>query len=86
MTCAILLTTISRACSPLNPDSIRYHEENLICSDILWVQLQILNNGLAVGSIIIEGGDESTKIFSHELQSLLDRFRAALLSRTPSPI
>ncbi|KAI0302159.1 hypothetical protein BC826DRAFT_987563 [Russula brevipes] len=65
----------------LNPDSIRYHEENLICSDILWVQLQILNNGLAVGSIIIEGGDESAKIFSHELQSLLDRFRAALLSQ-----
>jgi hypothetical protein len=67
----------------LNPDSIRHHEDNLICSDILWVQLQILNNGLALGSIFIEGGEEASKSFSMELQFLLDRFRGALLSQIP---
>ena len=69
----------------LDPDSIRHYEENLICSDILWAQLQILSNGLALGSIIVEGGDEASKLFILELQSLLDRFRAALLSQTPVP-
>jgi hypothetical protein len=67
----------------LDRDSIRHHEEILICSDILWSQLQILNNGLALGSISIEGGDEASKSFSLELQYLYDRFRGALLSKTP---
>ena len=67
----------------IDPDSIRHHEENLIFSDILWVQLQILNNGLALGSIFIEGGDGVSNSFSLELQSLLDRFRGALLSQSP---
>jgi hypothetical protein len=66
----------------LDRDSIRHHEEILICSDILWSQLQILNNGLALGSISIEGGDEASKSFSLELQYLYDRFRGALLSQT----
>jgi len=65
----------------LNPDSIRHREENLICSDILLVQLQILNNGLALGSIIIEGGSDASKPFSLELKYLLERFRAALTSQ-----
>lgn len=67
----------------LDPDSIRHHEEILICSDILWVQLQILNNGLALGSIFIEGEDEAPKLFSLELQTLLDRFQGALISQIP---
>lgn len=62
----------------LSPDSLRSHEEKLISSDILWVQLQILNNGLELGSIIVEGGDEASKSFILELQTLLDRFQAAL--------
>lgn len=69
----------------LDPDSVRHHEEKLICSDILWVQRQILSNGLALGSIIIEGGDETSKLFSLELQTLLDCFQAALLSQTSVP-
>jgi phorbol esters/diacylglycerol binding protein len=68
----------------LDPDSIRHHEEILICSDILWSQLQILDNGLALGSISIEGGDKASESFSLELQSLLERFRGALLSQTPT--
>jgi len=67
----------------LSRDSIRHHEELLICCDILWSQLQILNNGLALGSISIEGGDEASKSFSLELQYLYDHFRGALLSQTP---
>jgi hypothetical protein len=63
--------------------SIRPHEENLICSDILWTQLQILNNGLALGSVFIEGGDEASRLFSLELQSLFDRFQGAILPKTP---
>jgi hypothetical protein len=66
----------------IDPDSIRHHEENLIYSDILWIQLQILNSGLALGSIFIEGGDEASTLFSLELQSLFDRFRGALLSQS----
>ncbi len=67
----------------LDPDSIRHHEEILICSDILWSQLQILKNGLALGAISIEGGDEASRPFSLELQYLYDRFRGALHSQTP---
>ena len=67
----------------LDPDSVGHHEELLICSDILWSQLQILNNGLALGSVSIEGGVEASKSFSLELQSLHDRFRGALLSQIP---
>jgi hypothetical protein len=69
----------------LDPDSVRHHEEKLICSDILWSQRQILSNGLALGSIIIEGGDEISKLFNLELQTLHDRFQAALLSQTSVP-
>jgi hypothetical protein len=69
----------------LDPDSVRHYEEKLICSDILWVQQQILSNGLALGSIIIKGGDEDSKLFNLELQTLLDRFRASLLSQASVP-
>ena len=69
----------------LDSDSIRHYEEILICSDILWSQLQILNNGLALGSISIEGGDEASRSFSLELQYLHDRLRGALVSQTPIP-
>ena len=69
----------------IDPDSIRHQEENLIYSDILWIQLQILNNGLVLGTIFIEGGDETSKMFSLELQSLFDHFRGALLSQSPVP-
>lgn len=69
----------------LDPSSVRHHEEKLICSDILWVQRQILSNGLALGSIIIEGGDETSRLFSLELQTLLDCFEADLLSQTSVP-
>lgn len=65
----------------LDRDSIRHHEEIMICSDIIWSQLQILDNGLALGTISIEGGDEASKSFSLELQFLYDRFRGALLSQ-----
>jgi hypothetical protein len=65
----------------LDRDSIRQHEEIIICSDIIWSQLQILDNGLALGTISIEGGDEASKSFSLELQFLYDRFRGALLSQ-----
>ncbi|KAH9966782.1 hypothetical protein BC827DRAFT_1153126 [Russula dissimulans] len=65
----------------LDPDSIPHREETLICSDLLSVQLQILNNGLALGSIIIEGGDDASKQFSLELQYLLERFKVALTSQ-----
>jgi hypothetical protein len=64
----------------LDPDSLRYHEDILIHCDILWTQLQLLSNGLALGSIIIEREDEASKPFSLELQSLLDRLRTILLS------
>ena len=63
----------------LDPDSLR-HEDILIHCDILWTQLQLLSNGLALGSIIIEGEDKASKPFSLELQSLLDRLRTTLLS------
>jgi hypothetical protein len=69
----------------IDPDSIRHQEENLIYSDILWIQLQVLNNGLALGTIFIEGGVEASKLFSLELQSLFDHFRGALLSQSPVP-
>lgn len=69
----------------LGPDSIKHHEEKLIFSDILWVQLQMLNNGFALGSIIIEGEDKGSNLFSLELQTLLDRFRSAILSQTSVP-
>lgn len=64
----------------LDPDSLQHYEDILICSDILWTQLQLLGNGLALGSIIIEGEDEASKSFSLELQSLIERFRATILS------
>ena len=67
----------------LDCDSIRHHEEVLICSDILWSQLQILNNGLALGTISIEGGDEASRSFSLELQYFYDRLRGALPSQPP---
>ncbi|KAI0306458.1 hypothetical protein B0F90DRAFT_1808156 [Multifurca ochricompacta] len=66
----------------LDPDSLQHREEILICLDIVWAQLQILRNGLALGSVVIEGEGEAAKMFSLELQSLLDRFQAALLSQT----
>ena len=62
----------------LSPDSLRSHEEKLICCDILRVQLQILSNGLELSSIIVEGGDKASKPFILELQTLLDHFQAAL--------
>jgi len=62
----------------LDPDFLRQREEILICSDILWSQLQILHNGFALGSIVIEGGDKASEAFSIELSSLLDRFGASL--------
>lgn len=62
----------------LSPDSLMSHEEKLIFSDILWVQLQILNTGLELGSIIVEGGDEASKSFALELRILFDRFQATL--------
>jgi hypothetical protein len=64
----------------LDSDSLRHCEDILIYSDILWTQLQLLSNGLALGSIIIEGGRDASEPFSLELQSLLDHFRATLLS------
>ncbi|KAI9509630.1 hypothetical protein F5148DRAFT_1367050 [Russula earlei] len=66
----------------LDPDSM-HQEENLIVADILWVQLQILNNGLALSSVIIEGGDDASKPFALKLHSFLDHFRAALTSQNP---
>jgi len=54
----------------------------MICSDVLWSQLQILRNGLALGSVVIEGGDKASESFNLELSSLLDRFRATTLSQT----
>ena len=66
----------------LDPDSLRHREEIMICSDVLWSQLQILRNGLALGSVVIEGGDRASESFNLELSSLLDRFLAASLSQT----
>lgn len=66
----------------IDPDSLQRREEIMICSDLLWSQLQILRNGLALGSIVIEGGDKASEAFDLELSSLLDRFRAASLSQT----
>ncbi|KAH9001155.1 hypothetical protein EDB92DRAFT_2050849 [Lactarius akahatsu] len=66
----------------LDPDSLRHREEIMICSDVLWSQLQILRNGLALGSVVIEGGDKASESFNLELSSLLDRFRAISLSQT----
>ncbi|KAH9079531.1 hypothetical protein EDB83DRAFT_2343143 [Lactarius deliciosus] len=66
----------------LDPDSLRHREEIMICSDVLWSQLQILRNGLALGSVVIEGGDKASESFNLELSSLLDRFRATSLSQT----
>ncbi|KAH9180668.1 hypothetical protein EDB89DRAFT_1920409 [Lactarius sanguifluus] len=66
----------------LDPDSLRHREELMICSDVLWSQLQILRNGLALGSVVIEGGDKASESFNLELSSLLDRFRATSLSQT----
>ena len=66
----------------LEPDSLQHREEIMICSDVLWSQLQILRNGLALGSIVIEGGDKASESFDLELSSLLDRFRATSLSQT----
>ena len=66
----------------LNPESLRHREEILICSDILWSQLQILRNGLALGSVVIEGGDRAAESFDLELSSLLDRLLAISLSQT----
>jgi hypothetical protein len=69
----------------LGSDTLQHYEDILIHSDILWTQLQLLGNGLALGTIVIEGGDEASSPFSLELQSLLDRFRATLLSPGSCP-
>ncbi|KAI9446343.1 hypothetical protein H4582DRAFT_1905062 [Lactarius indigo] len=66
----------------LDPDSLLHCEEIMVCSDVLWSQLQILRNGLALGSVVIEGGDKASESFNLELSSLLDRFRATSLSQT----
>lgn len=71
-----------RSLLELDPDSLRHCEEIMICSDVLWSQLQILRNGLALGSVVIEGGDKASESFNLELSSLLDRFRATSLSQT----
>jgi hypothetical protein len=66
----------------LDPDSLRHREEIMIFSDVLWSQLQILRNGLALGSVVIEGGDKTSESLDLELSSLLDRLLAASLSQT----
>ena len=66
----------------IDPDSLQRREEIMICSDLLWSQLQILRNGLALGSVVIEGGDKASESFDLELSSLLDRFRLTSLSQT----
>lgn len=61
----------------------RTYEEVSVCSAVLWTQLQILNNGIALGSIVVEqdrgagsqsNGDSLEEFELHYLVSLYSAF------------
>lgn len=71
---------------PQNTPDNRTYEEISVYWKVLWVQLQLLNNGLALGSIVIRQEDsrftdpKDNKVDEFELQYLVNRYEERLTS------
>ncbi|KAI0748219.1 hypothetical protein C8Q80DRAFT_1104066 [Daedaleopsis nitida] len=67
---------------------LRTYEELSIFSAVLWIQLQILTNGLALGSIVVQQGRttaDNAQLDEFELHYLVNLYEAFLSSR-PAPV
>ncbi|KAH9946036.1 uncharacterized protein BXZ73DRAFT_86240 [Epithele typhae] len=66
---------------------LRTFEELSVILSVLWIQQQILNNGLALGSMVVQQDNPSFdegKLDEFELHYLVDLLEAYLRSRTPA--
>ncbi|TBU65728.1 hypothetical protein BD310DRAFT_803111 [Dichomitus squalens] len=64
----------------------RTYEELSVFLAVLWMQLQILTNGLALGSIVVKQGNKASEdkhLDEFELHYLVNLYEAYLSSRTP---
>ncbi|KAI0928528.1 hypothetical protein AcW1_005746 [Taiwanofungus camphoratus] len=68
--------------------SHRTYEEISVFFAVLWTQLQILNNGIALGSIVVSQEDspaDDVQVKDFELHQLVDRYGTCLSSGKFSP-